>query len=163
MSTPQLTNADQFEFHFPLNQDNPDRRPGNIEVDNTAKPERCWIFDHEQALFGHFADDALRRLDVMRESLGLSYLLNPRCSYHCFLGRLTKSSHFDDWYHRICNIPRWFIKEACSEIPHLGATPEMATAAEQFLLHRRDFLPAIVEAHQSSFANMEWSPKGRLF
>lgn len=137
---------------------NCDRHRGNVSVDTSSSPPQMSVFDHSHALFGYTPGGGVARLTELRDRLGLTGGSKTKGNRHCLLDALASDAHFLHWLTRIKEVPRFQIEEVCATATDGGATPDELAAAVDFLVHRRDTLSGIVNAHQAEFKGVkQWS------
>ncbi|RYZ15517.1 MAG: hypothetical protein EOO70_06645, partial [Myxococcaceae bacterium] len=131
---------------------NSDRHNGNLAVEYTTTPPRLTVFDHSHALFGHLPGQGAPRLAELRDRLGLTGPFSVTGgNRHCLLDWVSVKADIYAWIERIQQVPRFQIEEACNLDHKLGATAAELAAALDFLLHRQQALPNIVQTHHAEF------------
>ena len=136
------------------------------------------IFDHERALFGHKNDVGIKRLNDLKESLGISGatpdgqvaqgVVTPYWGIvggngtgenrHCLLDKLKKDDYFQKWYDRISSVPNYLIDDVCGATFDLAMiTEQEASAAKTFLIDRRSNIRKLVDSNRSEFSGIsQW-------
>jgi hypothetical protein len=131
---------------------NIDRHRTNLSLDLSSPPAKILsIFDHGHALFGHVHGQGIARLTAQRDNLSVGN--------HCILSAVRNDDHFGEWISRINALPNYLIDLVCDATVPLGMiTTAEATAAKDFLKHRRTEIEAIIRANKSEFvAISQWS------
>jgi hypothetical protein len=134
---------------------NADRHGRNLSVDWNVKPPVMSIFDHGHALFGKDAGQAVHRLEMLRNRLGISGGSRTRGNRHCMLDQIDSDTYFGLWFERIHQIPGYVIDDLCDQIPTLGCKPDEAKAAAEFLKYRRTNIESIVLANKAEFTKIK--------
>ncbi|MCH8044518.1 MAG: hypothetical protein IID44_12440 [Planctomycetes bacterium] len=132
---------------------NRDRHDKNLIVDNVVSPRQVRIWDHDQALFGIPGD--VETLYNLRDHLGITGDNISGGNRHCMLNAFQTLIHSDEWLYRIWNIPRWFIHDVCKAAVRLGLKRTEATAAKEFLVHRKNELSSIIGRHRHEFRGIK--------
>jgi hypothetical protein len=130
---------------------NADRHDANLSVDRMDKPSEMKIFDHDCALFGVDDPAGVDRLTLLRTRLGVTAGPKTKGFRHIFLDAISSSSYFDKWILRIYSTPNTYIDRLCNDAQQYGLTAEQSTAAAEFLKHRRDSLPGLLNRHREEF------------
>jgi hypothetical protein len=115
---------------------NPDRHDGNISLNETT--QEITLFDHGHSLLGDHGD-------VYQQYANRLCIDN-----HCVAAELRAFSGFDDWLDRICDIPRWYVKEIVHDATVIGVSDEQADLLSIFLLARREQLRSLFHAGQNN-------------
>jgi hypothetical protein len=137
---------------------NCDRHRSNFAVDLLAQPAQMNVFDHSHALFGFAAGQGQQRLQDLRDRLAVSGGSHTHGNRHCLLDVINTDQHFGKWLDRIRQLPDFLIEEVCQDAVGLGITNVEALSATDFLKHRRDHLPQIIQASRPEFqAIVQWS------
>jgi hypothetical protein len=138
---------------------NPDRHRKNLSIDFDEKPPRMSIFDHSHALFGHVNGAGVQRLNDLHDRLGISGGTVTGQNRHCLIDKLNTDNFFHKWCGRIISVPNHLIEDACDGTFDLDMiTAEEASAAKEFLIHRRNNIRVLVDSHHGEFTGInQWS------
>lgn len=112
------------------------------------------IFDHSHALFGKREGECIERMSELRDRLAMSGGSVTEGNRHCLLDVIDTSRFFDDWLKKINGIHDYQIDYACHQAVGLGVNDDEATAAADFLKHRRDNLRGIIKRHRTEFKSI---------
>ena len=137
---------------------NADRHAGNLQVDAPHNPREVWMFDHDRALFGCWKNGGRKRLESLRDRLGVSAGSVTGENRHCILDVINTAEHFPAWLDRIYNIPKDFIEDTCLHVVGLGIKKNFATAAVDFIDYRRQNLESIIRENINEFPNISVWP-----
>lgn len=133
---------------------NSDRHGRNLSVDFSSKPPAMNVFDHGHALLGSVANQAVARLEKLRNRLAISAGSRTAGNRHCLLDQINTDAYFGHWLERIRLIPEYVIEDLCGELPSLGCSKAEGVAASSFLKHRRLNLAQIVEENRTEFTGI---------
>jgi hypothetical protein len=134
---------------------NPDRIREHIWCDDTEKPSRLLIFDHDSALLETEGGERCRAIRAS-ESLGLHFG-HLGDNHHPFLKKIDSARLLDEWYNRIALVPRWYVEQAVQDAQKYGMNAGEAADVTELLLHRSRNLRSIVEANRSEFPKvLDW-------
>lgn len=132
---------------------NSDRWESNLKVDNPDDPTEIEVFDHERALFGFLAGDGARRLETLKDHLGVGGGPLTGGTRHCFLSVANTSDHFSHWIERIAAISPFLIEDVCAEAPSINQNER--DVAIKFLVERRRDISLIIAKHKETLASKE--------
>lgn len=121
---------------------NPDRHNGNLAFDKSTG--RVSLFDHSHA-FLH-GQDPKAWLMQQEPTLGIGG--------HCLASKLNDGRPTKEWVNRIKQVPEYFVRDLLRDAVEVGLTPDVADWAGEFLLARRDKLPALLAASAAAFPNV---------
>lgn len=120
---------------------NNDRHDENLAYDEDS--DRVHLFDHSHALMTGMAGRA--RLEGLRDGLRMN---------GCCLPRLLKDiSHFDKWTGRILQLPAYYVRDTIGAAADTGLSADEVGFLADFLLDRRERLPALLKAARSEFVS----------
>ncbi len=140
---------------------NPDRVRRNIWCDDTTKPTKILIFDHDVALL-RWQEDGASRMLPSSDELGLD-LTGGSSNTHPFLKRIDSCTCFDEWHTKIASLPRWLIKQIARDAEKFGITRTESNWVSGLLEYRSRNLEAIVKSNRTEFPNVhDWERKGLL-
>ncbi len=135
---------------------NPDRRRDNIWCDNSARPTRIWIYDHDQALFGG-EHDGCNRITAIQDKLGLGFWSQNGSDFHPFLRHVHTVKLFEKWLGRVHSVPAWFIRSVCEETRKFGASADESRQLYDFLRERRRQIGSVLKVNSDAFPNVsDW-------
>ncbi len=116
-----------------------------------------FVFDHDRALFGEHATDAVKRLNSLTERLGVSGGEVSRGNRHFLLRTINTTKDFPEWLSAIAETPDRFLREVCHEVEGFGITVEEADAAYNFLRFRKTRIAELIRNHKDQFkAVTQW-------
>lgn len=135
---------------------NSDRHHKNLNVDDADDPKEITIFDHERAMFGALpGGDEFRRLNTLRDLLGVTGKFPTGGNRHFFLKAIPSSGYFYQWASWIFTIPDRFIRIVCGEMIGLGLfSVAHSQEAAEFLIHRKRNLIEIIRTHKHEFTSI---------
>ena len=128
---------------------NPDRHEGNLKVDSPARPTSFEVFDHDQALLG---DRGIKRLDVIKDRLGLTLKLRTSGDFHKFAEHIPSVIELKLALQKIESIPPEFIQAVCNEAVSFGLTKTEAKAVTNFLVERKTNIGKMIHLNRSFFS-----------
>lgn len=136
---------------------NNDRHNGNLKVDDPVSPKRLFVFDHDQALFGCLPGDEVKRLDSMRDRLGVTGSNVSKGNRHCLIDVIDSADWFSVWVGAITEIPDRFIREVCREVVGFGIDVNLAEYAYDFLCDRKRRFDTLLNSHKDEFTQItDW-------
>ena len=121
-------------------------------MDTATKPPDLYVFDHSRALFGREAQQGVRRLQRLRDRLGVTG--EPWFSSgveHCLLKILRTQEHFNKWIGRIEVLPDFLINDVCRQAVDYGIAFDEMSAAIDFLKYRRQHFIQLLDNHENLF------------
>lgn len=125
---------------------NDDRHDENVAYLPTLGPPV--VFDHDHALLGEMPttpDELLARRDTP-------------CVERCLPPEIESEEHFVPWCDQIAALDEGRIRGVCSLAAAAGVTtPELATAAGDFLVYRKDKVRGMLRASSDAFPKIQWS------
>ncbi|HUB65936.1 MAG TPA: hypothetical protein VL981_00460 [Candidatus Methylacidiphilales bacterium] len=135
---------------------NPDRHNQNVCATLRDKPYDMIAFDHGHALFGHDKTQGIKRLEDLRDRLGISGGSATKQNRHCLLDEILDSGFFEKWMIRIKTIPDHLIDASCEDVRDKGLIDfAEAAALKTFLKYRRDNFQTIVMNHKDEFKGIK--------
>lgn len=126
---------------------NDDRHDKNLAVDRQGRPTLIRVFDHDHSLFGGPCsnDRGIKRLDDLRDRLGITGSTTTGGTEHIFLDHINTDLYLRDWVERVQSLPSWIIREPCRAMHFRGGlSAKEVKAVIDFLRHRQDELPKLV-------------------
>lgn len=136
---------------------NCDRHRGNVKVDNPPRPRRVHIIDHDRALLYVYPGEGISRLRSLVDRLGITGGSVSRQSRHIFLDVVDTAEHFAEWASRIRDIPKWFLRDVCSDVQGIGVRKRELAEVVAFLTERRDRLGSLILANKHEFPSIsDW-------
>lgn len=133
---------------------NSDRHDGNVVVNHDEQPTEIYLYDHDVALFGYFANEGKERLRDMRGRLGITGKTPTGGNRHVFIDHFTSNRFFGEWCDRLSTIPSTFIERICGAATKYGITQSEGESAACFLKERRDNIRGILNRHGREFAGI---------
>ncbi len=121
---------------------NGDRHRSNIAFDTVSN--KVMIFDHSHALYG---STGLTRLEALDDQLGIDS--------HCIAAELTNLGGVASWIERIRLVPEFYIRSVIADAVDVGLPVAETDFLIDFLLRRREKLPALIRATRGAFPKVE--------
>jgi hypothetical protein len=117
---------------------NADRIKKNISYDEELR--QTYIYDHGRALF------AGQRAEMEKNKDGLGIRAEEK---HCLSG-IKSLLWFNEWHHRIMDLPVTYIRDSVELASHFGLPESDVDYVTEYLLNRRSRLRELFRAHRSA-------------
>lgn len=129
---------------------NQDRHDKNIAYQRGQAQLPVTVFDHSHALLGHQRG---KGAELLRQQIDAPLIAGSLAPH------ITSGGEFVDWADQISTVPNRVIQGLCRAVVHPdGITPDECSAAEDFLIYRKDRIMEKIQAGKGAMPNVQQWP-----